>query len=282
MKVAFLQCRAAGKGELMDLHTISSVRRATVRGDLAALGPDTAVLAGGTWMFSDPQVHLRGLVDVTGFGWPALTVVDGGLEIAATCTMAELSRFRGPTEWAAVPLFRQCCTALVGSFKVWNVATVGGNICLALPAGPMTSLCAALDGVAVIWTPEGGERRVPVAGFVVGDRRTALGPGEVLRAVVLPEHALRARVAYRRASLSPEGRSGSLVIGRVDDGGFVLSVTAATPRPHRFAFPAVPDARDVAAALDTIPAWFDDPHGAPDWRRAVTGLLAQEIREELA
>jgi CO/xanthine dehydrogenase FAD-binding subunit len=273
----------------MDLNTVTAVRRATDRADLADLGrPDTAVLAGGTWMYSDPQVHLRALVDVTGFGWPALTVTDAGLEIAATCTLAELSRFAGPprtseAEWTAVPLFRQCCTALVGSFKVWNVATVGGNICLALPAGPMTSLCAALDGFAVIWAPGGDERRVPVAELVLGDRRTALAPDEVLRAVEIPERALRARTAYRKVALSPQGRSGSLVIGRVDpDGGFVLTVTAATDRPYRFAFPAVPPGAELAAALGTIPTWYDDPHGAPDWRQAVTGRLAQEIRDELA
>jgi CO/xanthine dehydrogenase FAD-binding subunit len=258
----------------MDLHTVAAVRRARDRADLAGLGPDTAVLAGGTWLYSDPQVHLRELVDLTGLGWPALTATDDGLEIAATCTLAELVAY-------GIPLFRQCAQALVGSFKVWNVATVGGNICLALPAGPMTSLCAALDGVAVVWTPDGGERRVPVTAFVVGDRRTVLAPGEVLRAVHLPAAALRARIAYRRASLSPEGRSGSLVIGRVDDTGFVLTVTAATDRPYRFTFPTVPAAAELAAALDFIRVWFDDPHGAPDWRRAVTGLLAQEIREEL-
>jgi CO/xanthine dehydrogenase FAD-binding subunit len=260
----------------MDLNTITAVRRATTRADLAGLGPDTAVLAGGTWMFSDPQVHLRGLVDVTAFGWPPLTVTDDGLEIAATCTLAELVAH-------GTPLFRQCATALVGSFKIWNVATVGGNICLALPAGPMTSLCAALDGVAVIWTPDGGERRVPVAEFVLGNQTTALRPGEVMRAVEIPDHALRARVAFRRASLRPEGRSGALVIGRVDpDGGFVLTVTASTPRPHRLGFPTLPTAAGLRTALDAIPVWFDDPHGAPDWRQAVTGLLSQEIREELA
>ena len=73
------------------------------------------------------------------------------------------------------------------------------------------------------------------------------------------------------------------MIGRVDpDGTFVLTVTAATDRPYRFAFPAVPESGDLAAALASIPAWFDDPHGAPDWRQAVTRLLAEEIREELA
>ena len=260
----------------MDLLTVAAVRRARERADLAGLGPDTAVLAGGTWLYSDPQVHLRELVDLTGLGWPALTATDDGLEIAATCTLAELVAY-------GTPLFRQCAQALVGSFKVWNVATVGGNICLALPAGPMTSLCAALDGVAMIWTPDGGERRVPVAEFVVGDRRTVLAPGEVLRTVHLPAAALRSRTAYRKTALSPLGRSASLVIGRVDpDGTFVLTVTAATDRPYRFAFPTVPGSGDLAAALATIPAWFDDPHGAPDWRQTVTGLLAEEIRKELA
>jgi CO/xanthine dehydrogenase FAD-binding subunit len=267
----------------MDLHTVTAVHRVTTRADLAALGPDTAVLAGGTWMFSDPQVHLRALVDVTALRWAPLTVTDAGLEIAATCTLAELARFAGPPEWTAVPVFERCCTALVGSFKIWNVATVGGNICPALPAGPMTSLGAALDGVARILTPDGGERRVPVAEFVTGDRRTVLRPGEVLRAVEIPGHALRARTAYRKTALSPEGRSGSLVIGRRDaDGAFVVTVTAATDRPYRFAFPAVPSTAELDAALTTIRTWYADPHGAPDWRRAVTGLLAQEIREELA
>ena len=73
-----------------------------------------------------------------------------------------------------------------------------------------------------------------------------------------------------------------MVIGRRDaDGTFVLTVTAATDRPYRFAFRRVPRASELVAALDGVPRWFADPHGAPDWRRAVTGLLAEEIREEL-
>ena len=38
----------------------------------------------------------------------------------------------------------------------------------------------------------------------------------------------------------------------------------------------------VARTSRLQPARAPDPHGAPDWRAAVTGLLAQEIREELA
>ena len=38
----------------------------------------------------------------------------------------------------------------------------------------------------------------------------------------------------------------------------------------------------VRAAVAGIPAWYDDPHGAPDWRAAVTAELAVEVVEELA
>lgn len=262
----------------MDLATVTAVRRPATRAELGDLGPGVAPLAGGTWLFSEPQDDLHTLVDLTGLGWPALTLSGSGLTIAATCTLAELAAFD-----SGGPLFTQCCRALAGSFKIWNTATVGGNLCLALPAGPMTSLATALDGVAVIWTADGGERRLPVLRFVTGNRRTALAPGELLRAVELPAAALRARTAFRRAALAREGRSGAVVIGRRDrDGTFVLTVTAATDRPYRFAFRDMPPAGELAAALDRVPRWFADPHGAPDWRRAVTGRLAEEIREELS
>jgi hypothetical protein len=123
---------------------------------------------------------------------------------------------------------------------------------------------------------------VPVAELVVGDRRVALAPGEVLRSVRLPVSALAGRVAFRRAALAVEGRSGSVVIGRRDPNGrFALSVTAATERPYRFGFGFVPGPLELRAALGSVPRWYDDPHGSPDWRRAVTGLLAEEIRAEL-
>ncbi|MCW0215018.1 MAG: FAD binding domain-containing protein [Pseudonocardia sp.] len=260
----------------MDLHTVTALHRPGDRDGLAAAypgGPGSALLAGGTWLFSEPQPQLRELVDLTGLGWPALVhEPDGGLTIGATCTLAELA--------AEAPLFRQCCRALAGSFKIWHTATVGGNICLALPAGPMTSLSAALDGVAVLWGPAGTVRRMPVAEFVTGVRTTAIRPAEVLRAVEIPASALRARTALRRAALTAEGRSGSVVIGCLGE-SFALTVTAATERPHRFVFPALPSGPELQAALDGVPTWYDDPHGAPDWRAHVTARLAREIVAEL-
>ena len=257
----------------MDLPTVTGLRRPVVRAGLAGLGPGTAVLAGGTWLFSQPQDHLHTLVDLTGLGWAPVTRTADGVSVAATCTIDELVA-------AGIPLADECAGALAASFKITSQATVGGNVCLALPAGSMTSLAVALDGVAVLWGPT-EDRRVPVVDLVTGVRTTALRPGEVLRSLELPAAALSARLAFRRAALSAQGRSGAVVTGRRGD-GFVLGVTAATPRPWRFGFPDVPSSDEIVAALDSVPDWYDDPHGSPDWRRHVTGVLAGQVREELA
>ena len=78
--------------------------------------------------------------------------------IAATCTLAELARWRPARCGLRARRGRSpgsAATRSLGSFKVHNVATVGGNICLSLPAGPMTSLASALDGMVLMRGPAG-------------------------------------------------------------------------------------------------------------------------------
>ncbi|UMY16046.1 FAD binding domain-containing protein [Methylobacterium organophilum] len=270
----------------MDLNTIETVVKPRDKADLPGWQPGDAWLAGGTWLFSEPQPSLRRLIDLTGLGWETHRIDAAGLTLAATCTIAALERLDLPPAWTAAPLVGQCCRALLGSFKVWNLATVGGNLCMALPAGPMIALTAALDGVCTLWTPQGSERQLAVEAFVSGPQSTALAPGEILRSIALPVAALRRRTAFRRISLSPNGRSGALLIGTLDAAGaFALTVTASTRRPVKIAFATVPDADALTAALAAaIPAslWYDDVHGAPDWRERVTHHLAHDIRAELS
>src|SRR3954451_19554587 len=162
----------------MDLNTVSDVVAAHDVDDArrlqAAWRDGDAWLAGGTLLFAEPHAELTRLLDLTTLDWPALTVSDDGLEIAATCTIAEVSAAgaRMPEDWLARPLFHECCTAFLASFKIWHSATLGGNLCTAYPAGPMISLTAALGGVCEIWTPDGGTRREPVTSFVTGDTTT--------------------------------------------------------------------------------------------------------------
>lgn len=263
----------------MDLVTVRSVRTPAHRDDLALTAGERP-LAGGTWLFSEEQPGLTGLVDLTSLGWPDVERTPGTLRIGATCTIASLLLLRPAPEWAAWPLVDQCANALLASFKVWNSATVGGNVAVGLPAGAMTALLTTLDATAVVWTADGGERRLPVADLVLGVRSLALDTGEVIRAFEVTEAALTATTGFRRVSLSPHGRSGSLVTARWSSDGFVLVVTAATPRPLVLRFPTVPDRSELGAALARHDDWYDDPHGSPAWRRAVSTRFAHELRDE--
>jgi CO/xanthine dehydrogenase FAD-binding subunit len=269
----------------LDLNTITAIDTPGSRNEIGPWRDGDAWLGGGTWLFSEPQSALHRLIDLSSMGWVSLTVSDRGLQIAATCTIAELDRVQLPPSWTAAPLVGQCCRALLASFKIWNMATVGGNICLALPAGSMTSLTAALDGVGTVWMPDGRDRRERILDLVTGAGTTSLRPGEILRRIDIPAEAMLRRTAFRQVSLTRHGRSGVLLIGTSGTDGFVLTVTASTPRPVRLQFADMPDATELAGTLDQqIPAsgYFDDMHGRPDWRRHVTGLCAEEIRRELA
>jgi CO/xanthine dehydrogenase FAD-binding subunit len=266
----------------MDLITVRDIRVATTRDDLV-FAPGELPLGGGTWLFSEEQPGLTGLVDLTALGWPAITETSTHLVVAATCTIAELERIPARPEWPAHPLFSQTANSLLASFKIWNVATVGGNICTSLPAGPMIALAAATDATAVVWGAGGTERRLPVEHLVTGVLENSLAAGEVLRAIEIPRTSLEARTGLRRIALSPLGRTGTLVIARVDASGeAVFTVTGGTTRPRVLRFDELPTARSLAGAVDSIDDWYTDPHGAADWRRAMSLRFAEQLREELA
>lgn len=268
----------------MDLPFVEALEPAD-RAALTGWKPGDAWLAGGTWLFSEPQPQLRRLLDLHAFAWKPLTCTESGLEIAATCTLAQLASFEAPADWPAGSLFRQACEALLGSFKVWNEATVGGNMCLALPAGPMTALTAALDGACTVWKADGTTERAPAVTFVTGHGSNLLGPGELLRSVSLPARALRAQAAFRQFSRTPVGRSAALIIGRHDpDGGeVVITITASVTRPVQLRFPSLPSTDEVHTALaEAEPEHFDDAHGSARWRAHLTRLLSEQVRNELA
>ncbi|WP_062515906.1 FAD binding domain-containing protein [Demequina gelatinilytica] len=266
----------------MDLSTVASYRRATTRRELA-LAPGERFLAGGTWLFSEPNRDITGLVDLAGMGWPGLEVSRDRLAIGATCTIAELLALPPHVGWAAQPLFADAANALLASFKIWNEATVVGNICRSFSAAAMLAACVTLDADAVIWTAAGDERIVPVASLPTGNGTTTLAHGDLVREVRIGADALRARTALRKIALAELGRSGAVVTGRAhQDGRTVIVVTAATLTPTVLRYAAPPAPAQVADDARAADGYYTDALGAEDWRRHVAGVLAAEVAEELA
>lgn len=311
----------------MDLD-INTVRVARTRAD-CVLRPGEAYLGGGTFLYSEPvPAGVTGLVDLTGLGWEPWSVDGSGLRVAGTCTLEELVSGPGSLggspgapgaqgPYRALGIVRDCVSALTLSPKVARTATVGGNLALGLPAGSMAGLFAALDAVAVVWTPVGGSREVPVSALVTGAGLVGLAPSEVLREVRVPAAALGQRTAFRRAALTPNGRTAAMVTGRTPSSGggvpsrVLLVLTASVPAPvvvevapgeHGELDRLIDGIGAVgtdavgtdgtgtdglgadAVGADAVGAdagWYEDTHGTPAWRAAMTRRLAHEVLDEL-
>ncbi|WP_423463534.1 FAD binding domain-containing protein [Promicromonospora sp. MS192] len=291
----------------MDLD-VDTVRVAWSRAD-CVLRPGETFLGGGTYLYSEPvPPGVTGLVDLTGLGWEPWSVDGSGLRVAGTCTLEELLAGPGglgvPGPYRALGIVAPCVAALTLSAKVARTATVGGNLALGLPAGSMAGLFAALAARAVVWTPDGGTREVPVADLVTGAGVVALSRGEVLREVLVPEAVLRQRTAVRRASLTPTGRTAAMVTGRAGEDGAWITLTGSVGRPlgravrDHAALDRWIDTIDLAAptAPTALPAptdsgvpdglaggggWYEDTHGSRAWRAAMTRRLAHEVLDDL-
>ena len=73
----------------------------------------------------------------------------------------------------------------VGSPQIRHAGTVGGNLATCSPAGDGLPVLAALDAEVTL-VSGAGRRSLPVAEFMVGVKRTALEPGELIESIRLP------------------------------------------------------------------------------------------------
>ena len=166
---------------------------------LAQRGDQAKLVAGGTDLL--PQMkngvtRPKVVVDLSGIERVRQIHAGNGqgLRIGAAVTAREIELspgIRGPYQAIAES------GALVGSIQVRNLATVGGNICNAAPSADMAPPLVALEAQAVIAGPK-GERRVPLADFFTGVRKTVLAPDEVLVEFVVPAPGAHSGGQYLR------------------------------------------------------------------------------------
>ncbi|MGH9757990.1 MAG: FAD binding domain-containing protein [Candidatus Acidiferrales bacterium] len=114
-------------------------------------------------------------------------------EIKEIATEAEFIRIGGGVSWTeviAAPLPRgfgalQSAAREVGSVQIQNRATVAGNLCNASPAADGVPPLLALDAIVELVSAS-GIRRVALEDFILGNRKTARHPGEILASVLIP------------------------------------------------------------------------------------------------
>jgi len=152
------------------------------------------VLAGGTDLYpahvgrplQRPLLDIGGIASLRGIRRTA-----AGWSIGAATTWTDVLRADLP------PLFDALKQAgrEVGGVQIQNTGTVAGNLCNASPAADGTPVLMALDAVVVLRGAE-GERRVAAVDFVLGSRRTACAPHELVVSIEVPARSERARSVF--------------------------------------------------------------------------------------
>ena len=162
---------------------------------LALLGAGPRrILAGGTDFYPaqgarpirEAVLDIGGLDELRG-----ITREAAGWRIGAMTTWTDVARSDLPPAFAAL----QAAAREVGSVQIQNTATVAGNLCNASPAADGVPPLLVLDAEVELRSVR-GLRRVPLARFILGNRRTACEPDELVTAVIVPDMAVRGRSAF--------------------------------------------------------------------------------------
>lgn len=169
---------------------------------LAAPGRRARVVAGGTDLMIELDRRVGGevdvLVDITRIpGLDSVSLDDGRVRLGALVTHNRAAT--DPVVLAHAPLLAQACIE-VGSPALRNRATIVGNLVTASPANDTISALAALDAEVIIASVR-GIRRVPLAAFHLGVRRTVLEADELVTEVTFPALPSTARSVFVKLGL---------------------------------------------------------------------------------
>src|SRR3981189_865508 len=156
--------------------------------------PGVQVLSGGTDFYpalgdriaQEPVMDISGLRELRGISTEADHIRIGGLTTWSDIIRAPLPRCFDALKGAA----RE-----VGSVQIQNRGTVAGNLCNASPATDGVPPLLVLDAEVELASSK-GSRRIPLAEFIVGNRKTQLQPDEVLTAVWVPRALGAARSTF--------------------------------------------------------------------------------------
>ncbi len=145
------------------------------------------IIAGGTDLMVQmryKQIKPEYVIDITRIpGLDYITFGDQqGLRLGALTTIRALEA--SPEIQNRYPIIAQAAGQL-GSVAIRNVATLGGNLCNALPSAETSQVLVALSARVRTLGPS-GERTLPLEDFFVGVGQTILQPNELLLEILVP------------------------------------------------------------------------------------------------
>lgn len=156
--------------------------------------PNAQILAGGTDFYpslgdcpiTNPVVDISALKELQGISTDEHHVRIGGLTTWTDLVRAPLPRCFDGLKAAAHE---------IGGVQIQNRGTIAGNLCNASPAADGVPPLLTIDAEVEL-TSRTGTRRMKLADFIVGNRKTLRQPGEILSQVLIPRTAEEANSIF--------------------------------------------------------------------------------------
>ena len=251
----------------------------------AELGESAQFVAGGTdlvVLMNHGKAAPENLIDLT--HCPELyrtRRIDGRFELGGNVTFAAC---------AELPVEALAAASLgIGGPGIRELGTLAGNLATASPAGDGSTALLALDAEVELASARRA-RRLPLAEFFRGYRRTELRPDEIIRSIVVP--------ADYRSAWAKVGKRGAVNISIVaaavartprDEVRIALASVAATPTRCRRAEELLTAQglgtgaiRRAAELVREEIAPIDDHRASADYKRHLSGVLVRRLLERLA
>jgi aerobic carbon-monoxide dehydrogenase medium subunit len=259
--------------------------------DLLAAEPDAKLIAGGTALLvlikqgvflPETLINLKKVRGASEISYDP----ERGLRLGALATIHEVET--APVVRERYPMLAEACH-VVANIRIRNSATIGGNVAHGdYQSDPPTALLALESRVEL--TSRQGTRELPLSEFLLDLYETALAPGEVVSAVLVPPWPAGMRGTYLKfTTRSSEDRPtiGVAAMLGLRDGvceAARLVIGAVSPTPVRVGAAEAlaagqapsPDllqrmAAEVGGAINPL----DDLHGPAEYKRHVAQVLAR-------
>jgi carbon-monoxide dehydrogenase medium subunit len=154
---------------------------------LSQHGENAQILAGGTDVLvklKEKSIAPEILVDIKGIqGLSGIEYLDlKGMKIGPLTTIREIET--SPVIWEHLPVLAHAAHVL-GSVQVRHRATIGGNLCNALPSADTGPYLIAMGAKAEV-SGSGGKRMILVEDIFAASGKNSLRSGELVTAIEIP------------------------------------------------------------------------------------------------
>lgn len=232
------------------------------------------------------QPSPKNILDLSGLGeLKGINHSSQGIRIGALATWTDVLQATLPPAFDAL----KQASRQVGGVQIQNRGSIGGNLCNASPAADGVPPLLALDAEVEL-ASLGGIRRLPLGAFILGNRKTALQPGELLTAIHVPHAAPGENSAFLKLGarsylvISIASVAANIVVdknGRIERARIAVGACSAAPKrlpllEGRLAGASSASMTDLVTAetlADLAP--IDDVRATAEYRLAAAGTLVR-------